>query len=121
MWRGHIEMEFIEKGRLLNAYYDDGSKKLADVDSFEPNPFGLHHVHGNVWEWCRDRNLGPNKPARAGDGLRGAGSTGIRYRVRRGGSFKTSIIETRSSQRNAQSESYTDVDLGIRPARAIDQ
>ena len=33
---------------------DDGAPLHVSVDTFQPNPWGFHHISGNVAEWCRD-------------------------------------------------------------------
>lgn len=37
------------------AWFRDNSEGyLQEVGKLKPNPYGLHDVFGNVWEWCHD-------------------------------------------------------------------
>ena len=49
---------------------DDGWVEHAPVGLFRPNPFGLHDVAGNVWEYTRDHAASYEIAPRSGDGLR---------------------------------------------------
>lgn len=61
----------------------DGFATTAPVATFRPNPFGLHNVHGNVFEWCLETAEDYDVPVRAGDGLREPERA--QHRVFRGG------------------------------------
>jgi len=73
-----------------------GDSKKA-VGSYKPNAFGLYDMHGYVREWCEDWYS--DYPAGAVTDPKGP-ATG-KSRVLRGGSFNCSVLNARSSSRNA--------------------
>ena len=86
-----------------NFTYGSGRKgryigKTVEVGSYAPNRFGLHDVHGNVWEWVGDCY---------NDGYHGAPSDGSAWesgdcsrRVVRGGSWGGTPRYLRSANRD---------------------
>jgi formylglycine-generating enzyme required for sulfatase activity len=108
------------------GWLKDGMSVHGPVDSMRSNPWGLHHVHGNVAEMTLDR-LGPyDNPLRPGDGLRKVGtadqktmSDGDLRRMVRGGGFADLMGEARSSSRLSIRNDETVFYIGLRAARAL--
>jgi sulfatase modifying factor 1 len=95
--------------------HDDGHRFTAPVGSYLANAWGLHDMHGNVWEWCQD-SLDPDNaaygPGKVSDPLGMHGP----YRVSRGGGFLSPAGVCRSAFRVAYSPSNRSSLLGFRPA-----
>jgi formylglycine-generating enzyme required for sulfatase activity len=132
-WCGDAKESLAEAGNVADAYakahggqtwsvlheaWDDGNSMTAEVGSYRPNAFGLHDVHGNVWEWCLDGydsesyvhspKLDPIAL------LRGAAG-----RVGRGGSFSLAASFARSAFRTGGTPGSRSNDLGLRPAMTL--
>ena len=75
--------------------FDDKALVSAAIGSYRPNAWGLHDVHGNVWEWTRSAYR--QYPYRANDGRNRLGA-GDRC-VARGGSWRDRAKRCRAGLR----------------------
>jgi formylglycine-generating enzyme required for sulfatase activity len=93
------------------AWFGENSEgQLQPVGRKKPNAWGLHDMHGNVWEWCNDRFaehqsgvvVDPKGPSKGLD------------RVLRGGGWNGLASYCRATPRDWIVPSYRDFDLGFR-------
>lgn len=90
-------------------------KKSQPVGSFPPNAFGLHDMHGNVWEWCQDAWFDSYNGAPQ-DGSAWEAKTAC-FRVLRGGSWYSGPRNCRTANRDSGPTDYRSDFIGFRVCR----
>ena len=109
---------FGDAPRGLDAYAwhsGNSSRKPHPVGKKRANAWGLHDMHGNIFEWCEDR-LGSNYYASSPPEDPTGPSSGA-YRVLRGGSWYFSPVSCRAAFRDLDTPDYAPSSYGFRVVR----
>jgi len=113
-WWGGFNLETLKKGELKAGAGNAAREQYAHkVGTKKPNPWGLHDMHGNVWEWCSDWYSEV-----LSDGTDPVGPNGGSSRVYRGGSWGHDPGDCRSASRRSRDPSNRGINLGFRVARS---
>jgi formylglycine-generating enzyme required for sulfatase activity len=96
-------------------YYDNSDEQYQKVGKLEPNPWGLHDMHGNVAEWVLDQYTPDGYPASPGEVLENplVVPTKLYPRVIRGGSWDDDPDMLRSAVRAFSKPEWKDQDPQI--------
>jgi formylglycine-generating enzyme required for sulfatase activity len=99
--------------------YNDSPKgeyrrETTDVGSFPANDWGLHDMHGNVWEWCED-DYHPNYEGAPDNGRAWVESDRTETpRLLRGGSWLNGPRNCRSADRDVNPRDSRSIFIGFR-------
>ena len=94
-------------------YLENGPGLPVDIGSYPANPYGLHDMSGNVWEWCLDW-YGTYPGEAATDPV---GAVKGSSRVKRGGSWFNHDYLCRSAFRHGNSPDSSYDTIGFRVVR----
>ena len=103
-------------------YYDNAGGRAHPVRTRTGNPWLLHDMHGNVWEWvwdALDANYGVDLDQLAIDPRGPPGAGTARVRVTRGGSFIHGVTSMYSWHRDYLDPGKRFQDVGFRCARSV--
>ncbi len=97
-----------------NVNFENHYKGTTEVGRFPANAFGLHDMHGNVWEWCAD-HWHANYQGAPKDGSAWV-EKGENSRLLRGGSWFSNLDYCRSAYRSHLTPGSRHYGLGFRVA-----
>lgn len=104
----------------LNDSASDGYAGTAPVKAYDPNPYGLFNVLGNVWEWCADW-FDPSFYEHSAT-VNPLGPASGTHKVMRGGSYlchASYCYRYRVDSRSANTPDSSSGNIGFRVARDI--
>jgi len=96
-------------------YIGNSNNQTRPVGQKKPNAWGLHDMHGNVWEWCQDWY--GSYPTGAVDDP--TGPTNGEYPVGRGGSWNNDPRYCRSANRRRRNPTLSSYCNGFRVVASL--
>ncbi len=114
----HADVSVPERLEWRNTLCSDRvALETADVGSYAPNPWGLHDMHGNAWEWVEDC-WNENHEGSPTDGSALTEGDCSR-RIVRGGSWNNRPALLRAAGRNGVGVGERGLNIGFRVARTL--
>ncbi|QDU69090.1 bifunctional serine/threonine-protein kinase/formylglycine-generating enzyme family protein [Engelhardtia mirabilis] len=114
-WSTGAKESSLTDGDAANIKAETVRLRHSPVGSFRPNAFGLHDMHGNVWEFCSD--LYRTTPAEPASPAVEPGDSPTH--PTRGGCFLSVPDKARSAYRDSATPTFHEGILGVRPALSL--